>query len=72
MVRPWKAPSRARTRGLAGPPWRRAILKAASLASVPELARKALESPEPAEGNTIPPSSSARLTWAGEVKKFEM
>ena len=47
-------------------------MKAASLASVPELARKVLEVPGRAEGKTSPSSSSARRTWAGEVKKFEM
>ena len=71
MVRPWKASVRARTRGRCAPPWRRAILKAPSLASVPELARKTLEPAGSAPGKTSPMSSSARVICAGVVKKFD-
>ena len=69
MVRPWKAPSMAMMIGRDPPPARRAILKAASLASVPEL-----------EKNTAEPLGRSRTSWSfsasaicgGEVKKFEM
>ena len=71
MVRPWNAPSSARTRGRAVPPWRRAIFSAASLASVPELAKKTREPAGAPPGVTSARSFSARVTWAGVAKKFD-
>lgn len=69
MVRPWKAPSSASTRDA---PWARPciriILKAASLASVPELAKKTRE---PSGACPISSRRSASVTWVGVAKKFE-
>ncbi len=68
MVRPWKAPSRARILVRVGELLRRASLKAASSASVPELVKKTLE---PTGALARARSFSARAIWGGLVKKFE-
>jgi hypothetical protein len=71
MVRPWKAPSRARilVRLAPLPPvLRRASLKAASLASVPELVKNTLD---PAGASVMASSFSASAIWVGLVKKLE-
>ena len=65
MVRPWNEPSSARIRGR---PVRRAILNAASLASVPEFAKKTRE---PSGARASPSSRSASAIWGGEPKKLE-
>src|SRR5699024_9535661 len=69
IVRPWKAPSMAMMNGRPPPPARRAILNAASLASVPEFEKNTAD---PSGRSRISCSFSARPIWAGEVKKFEM
>ena len=63
MVRPWKEPSAA-TRCVR--PVRRVSLKAASLASVPELVKNTRPSAATSES-----SRSASSTWGALVKKFE-
>ena len=63
MVRPWKQPSAATRRVR---PVRRVSLRAASLASAPELAKKTLPS-DPSS----PSSRSARATCGSVAKKLE-
>ena len=65
MVRPWKEPSAA-TRWVR--PVRRVSLKAASLASVPELVKNTRP---PVARSTSASSRSASSTWGALVKKFE-
>ena len=72
MVRPWKPPSAATITGRSGPWQRRTSLIAASLASVPELAKKTRPSPPSRSSrrsaSLISPSCRNRLdvwaTWA--------
>ena len=63
--RPWNAPSHAM---ILVRPVSRVILKAASLASVPELVKNTRPVP-PSEAMAT--SRSASATWAGVAKKFE-
>src|SRR5690625_6221698 len=65
MVRPWKEFVSARMRGR---PVRRAILKAASLASLPELAKK---TPDPSGASASRSSFSASSIWGAVAKKLE-
>ena len=69
MVRPWKPPSAATTWVR---PVRRVSLNAASLASVPELARNTRPGPAAPPGSASASSFSARRTWGSLAKKFEM
>ena len=64
MERPWKDPSRATMRVR---PVRRESLIAASVASVPELAKK---TPEPLGAAAIDSSRSARAIAGSDVKKL--
>src|SRR5450759_1112007 len=66
IERPWNEPSSARMRGR---PVRRAILKTASFASVPEFAKKTRD---PCGARARSSSRSASATWVGEAKKLEM
>ena len=59
MVRPWKLFSAATIAGREGPWWRRTSLSAASLASVPELAKNTRPS--------LPSSRSSRSARATSV-----
>ena len=68
MVRPWKAPSIAMMRVR---PVRRVALKAASLASVPELQKKTFAPRSGWFTVAKPASRSARAICAGVAKKFE-
>jgi len=52
-----------------GRPVRRAILKTASFASVPEFAKKTRD---PCGARARSSSRSASATWVGEAKKLEM
>jgi hypothetical protein len=67
IERPWKAPSVEMIRVR---PVIRVSLKAASLASVPELVKNTRASSAPS-GSTIAASRWASATWAGVAKKFE-
>ena len=66
MVRPWKPPSATTTWVR---PVRRVSLKAASLASVPELVKNTLPPPAPTPSRTR--SFSASSTCGMQVKKLE-
>ena len=67
MVRPWKLFSAATITGRDGPWWRRTSFSAASLASVPELARNTLPS-LPSNAS----SRSARVTSGSCRNRLEV
>ena len=69
IVRPWKEPSIAT---ILPRPVRRLSLKAASLASVPEFAKKTRAGVPGASRVASPTSRSPSSIWGGEAKRFEM